>query len=549
MASRELSILINARNLASRVLGQVKGDINGLSGAASRASSNIGRNLAIGGAAVAAGIGLQVKAGIDSLVELERVENLTAAALASTGNVANQSAAGIRARAEALEGLTGVDDKAIQNAENLLLTFTKVGEEAFEPTIEAALNLNAVLGGGDEGLQGVLIQVAKAMNDPLKGLGALQRSGVSFTAAQVKQIKALAASNDLMGAQGIILGELETQFGDAAEKANQGGLRAQRRWSDAVEDIQKSLATGFLPLIERVSTKMTDLIADPAFLPAVQEFGEGLASAFDKGLDALEDVPWGSIGSALQIGGTGARAIMDAFLSAPGWLQTAILTGWGLNKLTGGVAGSLIGELGKGLIKGVLGIQAGVVNVSGAVVNAPGGGPNVPAPAGKFPLVPVLGALALPLALGGSQALTETGGSVEMENKRLQLTKQLNEGLITAAEAGRQWADAYGKTVANPFVRSEPIRPTSGERLPGPGPRDTASRNAVLAASISADQAMLSTARAQTALLSQIAAKRTVFNPNINVTANVNNTVNLSTGQVLQRINSYRTSINSGGFI
>src|SRR5688572_25420183 len=111
MASRELSILITAKNMASRVLGSVKGDINGLNGAASRASSNIGRNLALAGTAVAAGIAVQVRAGVDSLVELERVENLTAAALESTGNLAKQSADGIRARSEAMEGLTGVDDK------------------------------------------------------------------------------------------------------------------------------------------------------------------------------------------------------------------------------------------------------------------------------------------------------------------------------------------------------------------------------------------------------------------------------------------------------
>ncbi|MBA2706615.1 MAG: hypothetical protein H0U59_02275, partial [Gemmatimonadaceae bacterium] len=111
MASRELSILISAKNLASRALGQVKGDVNSLEGAAKRASSNMGRNIGIGVAAVGAGIAVQVRAGVDSLVELERVSNLTEAALKSTGNAANQSVAGIRARSEAMETMSGVDDK------------------------------------------------------------------------------------------------------------------------------------------------------------------------------------------------------------------------------------------------------------------------------------------------------------------------------------------------------------------------------------------------------------------------------------------------------
>ena len=65
---------------------------------------------------------------------------------------------------------------------------------------------------------------------------------------------------------------------------------------------------------------------------------------------------------------------MDAFLSAPPWLQTAILTGWGLNKLTGGALGSLVGALGSGLIKGVLGMNAGVVHIKAATVVGPAGG-------------------------------------------------------------------------------------------------------------------------------------------------------------------------------
>ena len=52
--------------------------------------------------------------------------------------------------------------------------------------------------------------------------------------------------------------------------------------------------------------------------------------------------------------------------SLPPWVQTAVITGWGLNKLTGGALGGIVAELGKGLIKGVLGIKAGAVNITAA---------------------------------------------------------------------------------------------------------------------------------------------------------------------------------------
>ena len=43
----------------------------------------------------------------------------------------------------------------------------------------------------------------------------------------------------------------------------------------------------------------------------------------------------------------GAKAILDAFVGLPPWVQTAVLTSWGLNKLTGGMFTGIVGELGK----------------------------------------------------------------------------------------------------------------------------------------------------------------------------------------------------------
>jgi predicted nucleic acid-binding Zn-ribbon protein len=63
------------------------------------------------------------------------------------------------------------------------------------------------------------VQVGKALNDPIKGVTALGRAGVQFTAEQKELITTLTESGDVAGAQAIILGELETQFGGAAEAA------------------------------------------------------------------------------------------------------------------------------------------------------------------------------------------------------------------------------------------------------------------------------------------------------------------------------------------
>src|SRR5262245_66611796 len=63
------------------------------------------------------------------------------------------------------------------------------------------------------------IQLGKALNDPIKGVTALQRVGVSFTKSQKNQIKALVESGNTLGAQKVILRELGKEFGGAAKAA------------------------------------------------------------------------------------------------------------------------------------------------------------------------------------------------------------------------------------------------------------------------------------------------------------------------------------------
>jgi hypothetical protein len=146
------------------------------------------------------------------------------------------------------------------------------------------------------------------------------------------------------------------------------------------EDARKALAEGFLPVIEKVANILSTELAKPQTLANIRQFGQGLAAGLDSLLEVARKLPWSSIGDAMKLAGTGAKAVLDVFTSMPAWVQTAVLTGWGLNKLTGGALGGIVGELGKGLIKGVLGINAGVVNIKAATVTGGGGGlPGGPA--------------------------------------------------------------------------------------------------------------------------------------------------------------------------
>ena len=327
-------------------------------------------------------IGANVAAGIATIARLEEVTAATNAVIASTGGVAGISAEQVRDLAEEYENLNAtMDDKVIQSAENLLLTFTSINKDAFEPALEAALNMNQAFGGGEEGLQGTIIQVGKALQDPIRGLTALRRVGVNFTRAQEDQIRALVEANDLYGAQQVILQELGREFGGQFAAAGETATARFARFKDAIEDAQAALATALLPVLEKVTGKLTEFLSDPQTIRALEDVGENLADAFDSLVEIAGNLPWDSIGNAFRLMGTGSKALLDAFVALPPWVQTAVLTGWGLNKLTGGALGQIFGTLASGIIKGVLGINAGVVNLKAGTVIGGGGG-TVVGPAG-----------------------------------------------------------------------------------------------------------------------------------------------------------------------
>src|SRR3954447_2556675 len=166
----------------------------------------------IGGAGLAAG----VKASFDEMANAQKVAAQTAAVLKSTGGVAGVTARNVDTLAKSLMNLSGVDDEAIQSAENLLLTFTNIRSDAFEPATKAALNMSVALG---EDLQTAALQVGKALQDPINGITALRRAGVNFTAAQRTMISTLVASGQTVEAQRIILHELTKEFGGSAAAA------------------------------------------------------------------------------------------------------------------------------------------------------------------------------------------------------------------------------------------------------------------------------------------------------------------------------------------
>lgn len=236
---------------------------------------NLGRNLAIAGAAIAGAFALIGKS-VQDAAQAQAVFAQTEAVLKSTGTTANGTAQQISALSESLMKLSGFDDEAIQSGNNLILTFKNIqnqagaGNDIFNRTSLAMVDLARVMRTGPEAQA---IRLGKALNDPVRGVTALGKAGVQFTDGQRATIKSLVETGDLLGAQKIILSELESQIGGSAEaygKTFAGQLDIVRgEIGNLSEEIGvivmpalKELVTAFRELAPEIGTKLKTALAN-----------------------------------------------------------------------------------------------------------------------------------------------------------------------------------------------------------------------------------------------------------------------------------------------
>ncbi len=272
---------------------------------------------------------------------------LTTAVLKSTHAASGETAQSISDLAGNLSHLTKFSDDTVQSGENMLLTFTNIGKTVFPQATKTVLDMSQALG---QDTKSSAIQLGKALNDPITGVTALQRVGVTFTQKQKDLIKTYMDHNQVAKAQGVILKELQTEFGGTAEAAGKtfGGQLAiaKQRLDDvrqAIGDRLMPIATQFLNFLNNkgmpLFTRLSDWIIKQA-LPNFLNFTnwivnqalpylQNLANTVEHNLlPPLEDLAGNIIGLAKQFGewlvnsGLLTRAV--GFLS--GLLGT--LVGW-----------------------------------------------------------------------------------------------------------------------------------------------------------------------------------------------------------------------------
>jgi len=230
----------------NKKLGRVQRNMRSMTGNMEKLGRSITQSVTLPLAGMAA---LSVQAFRDQAKAVAQVEQ----GLKSTGNAAGRTLGDLTKMASELQKNTLFGDEDIlQNATAQLLTFTNIAGDEFDRTQKAALDLATRLGGD---LKSASIQLGKALNDPIANLSGLSRSGIQFSKEQKEVIKSLAETGELAKAQGIILDELEKQYGGSAEaaaKADGGITQLGNAIGDLGEEIGR-IVTGMIgPMVKRI---------------------------------------------------------------------------------------------------------------------------------------------------------------------------------------------------------------------------------------------------------------------------------------------------------
>lgn len=250
----------------------------------------------VGGAAALGGLVATLKIGVDEFMAAQKVMAQTGAVLKSTGGAANVTSKQITSMSTSLMKLTGIDDEAIQSGQNLLLTFTKIrnetgaGNKIFDQATLAMTNLSVAMG---KDMNSSAILVGKALNDPIKGVGALSKAGVQFTASQKDTIKSLVDSGNVMGAQKMILKELETQFGGSAKAAGQTLPGQLNILKETFRNLSADLITTFIPYVFRATQSLLTFVRGFAKQPTLTAKVDFVVGAFQNlfwsGIQTISD--------------------------------------------------------------------------------------------------------------------------------------------------------------------------------------------------------------------------------------------------------------------
>lgn len=302
--------------------------------------------------------------------EARKTISVTNALIKATGGVAGVTTEHLVALSEATSQKIGVDDELVQQAGNVLLTFRKVGNELganndiYDRAIGLSFDLAQVTG---RDATAAMIQLGKALQDPVRGATALSRAGVQFTDAQKNMIEHLVKTNDLLGAQRIVIDEVAREFGGAAEAA----ATPLDKMRVSIANLAEEVGTAFAPVIDAAAKTLSFTIGVILRAPgplkallATFAFLGGTLAVAKLGLTVL-NANLGLLGVTSGTAAAATTALTGTYITATGALESYSAAAATAGSATGGLAAGL-GKL--TVIGAIVATTAGVLSSIGGAI-------------------------------------------------------------------------------------------------------------------------------------------------------------------------------------
>jgi hypothetical protein len=263
----------------------------------------------------------------------------------------------------------GVDDELVKSTQAQLLTFKDLAisadtaNGAFDRATIAAFDMAAVFGGTGEDNA---VRLGKALQDPIAGVSSLRKVGVQLSDQQEAMIKTFVDAGDAASAQEIILQELETQVGGAAEATATDSAKISNAFGEMAEAIGK----GLLPILDVITPLIItffDYVSQNSGVISV------LAGIFGALAVAILLVNFALNSNPIVLIITGVTLLLAALILLADYLVNTFVGSWGeMFALIGGWFDNFVASIGAGIMgigaffaavfDGIVGIAKGALN-------------------------------------------------------------------------------------------------------------------------------------------------------------------------------------------
>lgn len=195
--------------------------------------------------------------------------------LKATGGAAGFTSEEIQAMGSEFQSFTKYGDETVTAMQNVLLGFKNIKGDNFKDASLQILNMATVM---NMDLTSAAQAVGKALDDPISGIDSLSRQGFKFSAEQKALLKSLVETGQIAKAQGIILDELATTYGGAAEAAGSTASAIKVKLSNAIGDVNEEIGRSISNSLKPWREKWLELAqAIGASAKAQNDFKEAMA--------------------------------------------------------------------------------------------------------------------------------------------------------------------------------------------------------------------------------------------------------------------------------